>query len=51
MWHARRAAELERIMNRAHVEDVLVTTDRRTVNAIAREVLDRAGWLPNARPR
>jgi len=44
-WHARRAAELAKIMDRAPVEDVLVDTDGRTVNEIAREIMERTGWL------
>lgn len=48
-WHVRRAAELARIMERARVEDVLVDTEARTINAIAREVLEEAGWLPRRR--
>lgn len=48
-WHTRRAAELARAMDRARLEHVLVETDGRTVNAIAREVLDRTGWLPKRR--
>lgn len=45
-WHTRRAGELSRLMDRARVEDILVDTTGRTVNAIAREILDRTGWLP-----
>lgn len=45
-WHERRATELARIMERARVEDLVVDTDRRTVHAIAREILDRTGWMP-----
>jgi adenylylsulfate kinase-like enzyme len=48
-WHVRRAAELARIMDRAAVEDVRIETDGRTVNAIAREILDRVGWLRRRR--
>ena len=48
-WHSRRASELARIMDRTAVEDVLIETDDRTVNAIAREILDRTGWLPRRR--
>lgn len=47
-WHERRAIELARIMERARVEDIAVDTDHRTVNAIAREILGRVGWLPIA---
>jgi hypothetical protein len=31
-------------MEQARVEDLLVDTDGRPVNEIAREVLSRAGW-------
>lgn len=48
-WHSTRARELARIMDRERLEDVLVETDGRTVGEIAREVLDRSGWLPVAR--
>lgn len=44
--HERRAVVLARAMDRSRIEDVLVETDRRRVNGIAREVLDRTGWLP-----
>ncbi len=50
-WHTRRAAELARIMDRERVEDVLVDTDGRTVNTIAREILNRVGWLPKRQRR
>lgn len=50
-WHLRRAVELARAMDLARVEDALVETDGRTVNAIAREILDRTGWLPARRAR
>lgn len=50
-WHSRRAKELAQIMDRAQVEDILVETDGRTVNAIAREILDRTAWLPATRRR
>ncbi len=49
-WHTERARELARIMDREGVEDILVETDGRTVNAVAREVLDRTGWLPGDAP-
>jgi adenylylsulfate kinase-like enzyme len=50
-WGVKRAAELARIMERSRLEDILVETDRRTVGAIAREILDRVGWLPRATRR
>ena len=43
-WHSRRAVELARLMDERRVEDVLVRTDGRTVNEIARDVLRRSGW-------
>lgn len=45
-WHANRATELADIMERARIEDLLVKTDGRSVNEIAREILARVGWLP-----
>lgn len=50
-WHARRAADLAKIMDRERVEDIRVETDGRTVNAVAREILDRVGWLRKRRRR
>ena len=50
-WHRRRAVELARIMDRTPVEDLLVETDGRRVNPIAREILRRTGWLATERPR
>ncbi len=44
-WHAARATELAGIMDRARVEDLLFETDGRSVNEIAREILERTGWL------
>ena len=44
---ARRAArsrELAELMEHKHFEDLLVETDGRDVDAIARDVLQRAGW-------
>ncbi len=43
-WHSARAIELARLMDERKVEDVLVETDGRTVDEIAREVLRRALW-------
>jgi adenylate kinase len=42
--HARRAAELADLMARNQVEDVLLDTEGKAVNAIAREALLRANW-------
>jgi len=44
-WHRQRAVELAKIMDAARVEDILVETDSRTINAVAREILERTGWL------
>lgn len=41
---AARSRELAELMDRQHLEDVLVETDGRDVDAIAREVLQGAGW-------
>lgn len=50
-WGVERAAELARIMERTRPEDILIETDGRTVRAIARDVLDRVGWLARPSPR
>ena len=47
-WHLRRAAELAAQMDRDALEDILVETDGRAPEAIAREILARSGWLPDA---
>lgn len=44
-WHLLRAAELAEQMDRDALEDILVETDRRTPEDIAREILTRIGWL------
>ncbi len=44
--HLQRATELTAIMERNHVEDVLVDIERKTVTTIAREILTRSNWLP-----
>lgn len=44
-WHLHRAAELAAQMDRDQVEDFVVETDGRTVTAIAREIVERCGWL------
>jgi adenylylsulfate kinase-like enzyme len=44
-WHRQRAVELAKIMDAAKVEDILVETDKRTISVIAREILERTGWL------
>jgi len=45
-WHLQRAAELAAQMDRDALEDILIETDKRTPEAIAREILARSGWLP-----
>jgi hypothetical protein len=44
-WHRQRAVELAKIMDAAGVEDILIETDRRTINEVAREILERTGWV------
>jgi len=44
-WHTARAAELKGIMERAGVGDLVVDAVR-APGEVARDVLDRAGWLP-----
>lgn len=46
-WEVDRAAELVNIMETNAVADVVVDTTGRSPNTIAREILDRLGWLPN----
>ena len=45
VWHLRRAAELASLMERNHVGDLLIATDERAVQGIARETLARTHWL------
>jgi adenylylsulfate kinase len=44
-WHEQRTVELEEILTRSSVEDVLVNNDDRPLREVALEVLARAGWL------
>ncbi len=44
--HLERAAELSAIMERNHVEDMLVDIEGKTVTAIAQEILTRSNWIP-----
>lgn len=44
-WHLARTVELERILLDGGLEDFRVENDDRTLDAVAREVLERAGWL------
>jgi hypothetical protein len=48
-WSLNRTVELAAQMERDRMEDLLVETDGRSVAEVAREVLDRSGWLPTAR--
>jgi hypothetical protein len=41
-----RAHELQQVLAAAHVEDFTVVNEDRGVTAVAREVLQRADWLP-----
>ncbi len=43
-WHQRRAVELSALMDRAALEDGLVETDGKTVEQVALEALEGAGW-------
>jgi hypothetical protein len=43
-WHLARTVELEEILQRAGLEDFCVENDGRPADAVAREVLARAGW-------
>lgn len=45
-WHLARSVELAAQMDAQPFEDLLIETDERDVLAVAREVLQRAGWLP-----
>lgn len=44
-WHLARTVELEQILEEAAVEDFQVENDGQPVGVVAREVLERAGWL------
>lgn len=45
-WHLQRTGELERILQEAALEDFRVENDGdKPLDAVAREVLRRAGWL------
>ena len=41
-----RASELEQILDEANVEDFTIVNDQRSVTDVARELLERAGWIP-----
>ncbi len=43
-WHQKRAAELIALMDDRRVEDILIDTDDKPISAVAREILERAGW-------
>jgi hypothetical protein len=40
-----RVAELETILDRARLEDFIVTNENRSVTEVAHEILVRAGWI------
>ena len=44
--HLQRATELTAIMERNHVEDMLVDIEGKTVTTIAQEILTRSYWMP-----
>lgn len=43
-WHLRRTVVLEEILQQVSLEDFRVENDGRPLDAVAREVLERAGW-------
>jgi adenylylsulfate kinase len=45
--YVERVAVLERLLDAARVEDFSVDTENRSVTDVAREILERAGWLSN----
>ena len=45
-WHLHRAAELAAQMDHDALEDLLIETDGRSPDDIAREILTRSAWLP-----
>lgn len=49
-WHLQRAAVLSKQMDCDKVEDMLVNTEGKSVNAVAREILARSNWarIPDA---
>ncbi|MDQ3930129.1 MAG: hypothetical protein M3328_13400 [Chloroflexota bacterium] len=44
-WHEQRADELARLMEEQAAEDLLIETEGKTVEEVAREVLTRTGWV------
>jgi len=44
--HLQRAAELTALMERNHVEDMLVDIEGKTVTNIAQEILTHSNWMP-----
>lgn len=44
-WHLQRTAELAEQMDQSRVEDILVNTEGKSVMVVAREVLQRSGWI------
>ena len=47
-WHLHRAAELAAQMDRDRLEDLLVETDGKSLNALANEIFARTGWRHEA---
>jgi adenylylsulfate kinase len=44
-WHRNRAIELQELMERRAIGDIVIETDERAVTEVAREMLVRAGWI------
>jgi chloramphenicol 3-O-phosphotransferase len=44
--HLQRATALAEHMEQAHIEDILINTENRTITTIAQEILESCGWLP-----
>ena len=44
-WHVARTVELEAILEAAALEDHLVRNEREGTDVVAREVLERCGWI------
>jgi len=43
--HLRESVEMSRVMDRSGLEDIAVANDNRTPQEVAREVLQRVGWI------
>ena len=44
-WHLRRTVELQRVLDAAPLDAITVVNDGQPIRAVAREVLERTGWL------